>query len=83
MKHCYDGTMVELAALKSLPPAERMQLVEDLWDSLIEVESNVPVPRWQQEELRVREEFLKKNPACTSTWNESKARIRTGQPPGA
>lgn len=74
--------MVQLAELKSLPAAERLQLVEDLWDSLAEVESDVPVSQWQQDELARREEYFLKNPSCTSSWEDVKARIRSSNAQG-
>jgi putative addiction module component (TIGR02574 family) len=34
-----------------LPPAERLQLVEDLWESLAQSPDAVPVPDWHREVL--------------------------------
>jgi putative addiction module component (TIGR02574 family) len=34
-----------------LPPAERLQLVEDLWESLAQSPGAVPVPDWHREIL--------------------------------
>ena len=34
-----------------LPAAERLRLVEDIWDSLGASTSDVPVPNWHQDEL--------------------------------
>jgi putative addiction module component (TIGR02574 family) len=34
-----------------LPPAERLQLVEDLWESLAQSPDAVPVPDWHRELL--------------------------------
>ena len=36
----------EFAELFQLPPAERPQLFEDLWDSLIPQEAVLPIPDW-------------------------------------
>ena len=34
-----------------LPPADRLRLVEDIWDSLAVSTADVPVPDWHREEL--------------------------------
>ena len=38
------STQREFAEAFALPPAERLQLVEDLWDSLMPLEAQLPVP---------------------------------------
>ncbi len=42
------------AELFELPLAERLQLVEDLWDSIAADRAGVPMLDWQTEELRAR-----------------------------
>jgi putative addiction module component (TIGR02574 family) len=37
-----------------LSPAEKLQLVEDLWDDLVANPTAVPVHDWQKEELAWR-----------------------------
>ncbi|HRQ89601.1 MAG TPA: addiction module protein, partial [Bacteroidia bacterium] len=44
----------EFASLFELERAERLQLVEDLWDSLADEGSPLPVAEWKAEELRRR-----------------------------
>jgi putative addiction module component (TIGR02574 family) len=34
-----------------LPPGERLQLVEDIWDSLAADAGQIPVPEWHKREL--------------------------------
>ena len=34
-----------------LPPDERLQLVEDIWDSLAADAAQIPVPDWHRREL--------------------------------
>lgn len=60
----------------NLSPAEKLQLVEDLWDDLAENPESIPVHDWQKEELARRKANLQRNPASASTWEEVKARIR-------
>jgi putative addiction module component (TIGR02574 family) len=59
-----------------LSPAEKLQLVEDLWDDLAATPEAVPVRDWQKAELDRRKANLKKNPASALTWDEVKRRVR-------
>ena len=60
-----------------LSPAEKLQLVEDLWDDLAAVPSEVPVYDWQRRELARRKANLLSNPAAGLSWDEVKRRIRS------
>jgi putative addiction module component (TIGR02574 family) len=46
-----------------LSPAEKLQLVEDLWDDLACTPDAVPVHDWQKQELARRKANLANNPA--------------------
>jgi putative addiction module component (TIGR02574 family) len=59
-----------------LSPAEKLQLVEDLWDDLAATPDAVPVHDWQKQELARREANLKKNPGSALTWEQVKANVR-------
>ena len=59
----------EFAELFELPPAERLQLVEDLWDSLIPREAELPVPDWVANELRERKRRFDAEPESGMTWD--------------
>ena len=60
-----------------LSPAEKLQLVEDLWDDLAANPADIPVHDWQIQELERRKNHLKENPASGLTWVEVKRRIRS------
>ena len=60
----------EFAELFALPPAERSQLVEDLWDSLIPQEASLPVPEWVIDQLRARKAAFDADPASGKSWDE-------------
>lgn len=62
-----------------LSPAEKLQLVEDLWDDLASTPEAVPVHEWQKAELERRKANLMKRPAAGLTWEEVKKRIRNWQ----
>jgi len=60
-----------------LSPAEKLQLVEDLWDDLAATPEAVPVHDWQKEELARRKANLIKHPASGLTWEEVKRRVQS------
>jgi putative addiction module component (TIGR02574 family) len=59
-----------------LSPAEKLQLVEDLWDDLAQTSEAVPVHSWQMEELARRKVNLTKNTGSGVAWEEAKRRTR-------
>ncbi|WP_113957170.1 addiction module protein [Roseimicrobium gellanilyticum] len=69
----------EFAALLKLDRAERLQLVEDLWDSIVDEESGVTasVPDWKLDELRRRKERFATHPASGRTWEQVKDRAHS------
>jgi putative addiction module component (TIGR02574 family) len=60
-----------------LSPAEKLQLVEDLWDDLAATPEAVPIHEWQLAELARRKANLQKNPASGLCWDEVKRRVRS------
>lgn len=52
----------DYAELFELPPAERLQLVEDLSDSLTPSEADSPASDWVVRELRERKKHFDANP---------------------
>jgi putative addiction module component (TIGR02574 family) len=61
--------------LFDLSVPQKLQLVEDLWDSIVAVPGSVPVPEWQKEELDRREAEHLRNPAAVIPWDEVKERM--------
>lgn len=59
-----------------LSPAEKLQLVEDLWDDLAADPNEVPLHDWQREELARRKANLMSNPASGLTWEDVKQRVQ-------
>ncbi len=68
---------VDPVSVFDLSPAEKLQLVEDLWDDLAASPDAVPVRDWQKEELARRKANLMNNPASGLSWDEVKQRVRT------
>ena len=62
--------------ISELSVSERIQLAEDLWDS-ISTDSNpdVPLSESQKKELDRRLELHRQNPQQGSTWEEVKQRL--------
>lgn len=67
----------EVDSVFDLSPPEKLQLVEDLWDDLASVPSEVPIHDWQKEELARRKANLMSNPATGLSWDEVKRRVRS------
>jgi putative addiction module component (TIGR02574 family) len=59
-----------------LSPAEKLQLVEDLWDDLAQTPDAVPIQPWQVEELARRKANLTRNPGSSVDWEKAKHRAR-------
>ena len=64
-------------SLFDLSTAEKLQLVEDLWDDIAADPAEVPVQDWQIEELERRKANLAAHPASGVSWNEAQRRIRS------
>jgi len=59
-----------------LSPAEKLQLVEDLWDDLAEDPAVIPVHPWQIEELARRKANLQRNPGSGLAWEDVRRMTR-------
>jgi putative addiction module component (TIGR02574 family) len=64
-----------LQALETLSIAERVQVVEDLWDSIARSNANLPVRTWQKDELARRKARYLQNPDAGETWDQVKQSI--------
>lgn len=60
----------------SLSKAEKLQLVEDLWDDIAATPDEIPVREWQKDELDRRRANLAANPDSAMTWDELVRRVR-------
>lgn len=67
------------AHLFELPLAERLQLVEDLWDSIAaERADDEPVPEPVLAQLKQRKARYDANPASGIRWEDAQRRLREG-----
>ena len=66
----------EINNLEQLPLAERILLVEDLWDSIAQShEADLPIPEWQIAELMRRKQKYVQDPDSAVPWPEVKRSI--------
>ena len=73
----YAGRMnAEFAPLFRLSRAERLQLVEDLWDSIAQEDAKLPVSDAKRDELRRRKERFLQDSASGREWEQVKQRAR-------
>ena len=70
------NSSTQFAALFELPVSERLQLVEDLWDSIAAQRENDPVPEAVLAELRARKAAFDADPSTGVPWSEVKRRLR-------
>ena len=61
----------------NLSVSERIQLAEDIWDSVAEVPQSVPLTEYEKAELDRRLEAYHKNPDEGSPWSIVHERIRS------
>lgn len=64
-----------LSEIAEMPIQQRIQLVEDIWNSIAAKPEAVPVPEWHKQELEKRLQAYHSNPDEGSTWSEVKQRV--------
>ena len=69
--------MKEISAsdIAEMPVQQRIQLVEDIWDSIAEMPEAVVIPAWHKYELEKRLEAYHANPNEGAPWSEVKKRL--------
>ena len=66
----------EFSPLFKLGRSERLQLVEDLWDSIAQEDAQLPVSDEKRDELRLRKERFLQHPLSGCTWEQVKQQAR-------
>ena len=67
--------LMQMPEIQALSTAERIQLAQDLWDSIVDEEDACPLTDAQKAELERRIAKYEKNPLEGSSWEEVKKRI--------
>ena len=65
--------------IDQLSVAQRILLVEEIWDSIAAEEAEIPLTEAQRQDLERRVAAYEANPKAGSSWEEVKARLR-GRP---
>ena len=66
---------ISASRIVEIPIDERIQLVEDIWDSIAEVPESVKVPEWHKKVLDKRLERFHANSGSASPWKYIKEKI--------
>lgn len=66
----------ELSDILQMSVAERIQLVEDIWDSIVANPESLPLTDAQRQELDHRLEMYAQNPDEGIPWDELKEKVR-------
>ena len=62
--------------INKLPLSEKLLLIEDIWDSILESNSVLPLPEWQKRELERRYREYKNSNQAIHSWNSVHDEIR-------
>jgi putative addiction module component (TIGR02574 family) len=65
----------KLADIERLSLAERIQLVQDIWDTIVAAPEQLPVTEAQCQELDRRLDAFRQNPQGGTSWEEIKAKV--------
>jgi putative addiction module component (TIGR02574 family) len=69
------GKEIKAKDILGLPVDQRLELVEEIWDSLAADASAVPIAGWHQAELQRRLARHKADPGDVETWGEVRAQL--------
>jgi putative addiction module component (TIGR02574 family) len=68
---------IDMDAIKGLSVAERVRLVQDIWDSLQPTADELPLTEEQREIVDRRLEEHRRDPSSAIPWEEVRARIES------
>lgn len=68
---------ISVADIVELSVAERIQFVEDIWDSIALMPDEVELPDKLKKELDKRLDSYHKNPKASSPWKDVRKRLLT------
>ncbi len=69
-------THAALAEIAQLSVAERIQLAEDIWETLVSAPDTIPIPDTQRAELDRRLQAYRDNPQRGASWQDVQQRVR-------
>jgi putative addiction module component (TIGR02574 family) len=69
------SSTLKALGIDQLSLAQRILLVEEIWDSIAEEQEEFPLTEAQRQDLQLRIATYEANPKAGSTWEEVKARL--------
>ena len=63
--------------MRELPVSDRLRIVEELWNSIVDDQADLPDHPGIVEELRVRKARFDADPASGIPWESARARIQS------
>ncbi len=72
-------TSTSISQVFELTLSEKLQLLEDLWDSIALNPEQIPILEWHKEELDQRKASYLQNPSSVTSWDAVREKIRKGQ----
>jgi putative addiction module component (TIGR02574 family) len=70
---------IALEEIRKMPVGQRVQLVEDIWDTLSAEVAELPLSDIQMAELEGRRARLLDDPSIGIPWETAKARLEAGE----
>ena len=70
---------IDISDIKRLPLAERVSLIEDVWDSIAEDSAELVVPDWHIKLVQERIAKHRDQPDAGTPWPEVRKRIEQGR----
>jgi putative addiction module component (TIGR02574 family) len=68
---------VSIAEILELPPAERVAIVQEIWESMLEHPDNLEITAAQRDELERRWVDLQQNPDDGESWEDVKKSLQS------
>jgi len=62
--------------LEKMSFAEKLHVMEQLWDDLCQTPEAIPPPEWHEQLLRERTKRLQRGESSLTDWSEAKEKIR-------
>jgi putative addiction module component (TIGR02574 family) len=61
---------IKIADIKAMSVEQRLDLIERVWDTLVDTPTEIPIPDWHKDEIETRLQDLEKNPGDGAPWDE-------------
>ena len=72
--------MIELSQIERMSVTERLQVMDQLWDSLNRYCDEIPSPEWHQDVLADRKARAQRGEAKFLTLDQLRTRLRSSEP---